>query len=737
MKRILPILLALLAACPALHASTQITGTLTVTNAANINATNGYTVTVEGDARTLTNAVVDVTTQVLVSTNNATMVQRLLAHFAKYPVTGLSLTSDGSTYLAWKQAVDTALSITLNTNTWAAVSYVTNTTTTNVLAVRVPHTAESAANQTNIASGVMAMLNSAANTNTLNSDKITSLASSQVTWAHAALNVDSAATNFVANLTGEPYRTITATNNIHFIQSTNRPSGATSVRSISVRINPNGSDRLLSFNSNWQPLGAVPTNIVNGTVGVLTVIAFGSAETDVAYAYTVEGGIGSDTDDQTAAEVPFSPAGAIAATDVQAALTEVDSEKVAATRQITVAGTANEIASSAGAQDLSGDRTWTLSLPTSIDLGGKSSLEIPNGASPTVNVFGQIASDNDSWAAGRGAILHYDGTAVTAILAALASDAPSNGQVPKWNTGGTITWEDDSTGAPGSGDDVFVNGSNITHPDIDDGLDIAWTITASTNLTASFARSAAIGSDPALSANHVTIGTTGIVAEGSTADGIETLLTFEDPTSSDKTWTIPNATDTAVGKATTDTFTNKTLDAAATGNVLKQIRSLKFNFPRMVDNTGCTIGNTNNYSLATFMVPQFSGTGATNANYMRFGVRVPDDIDTAVDLTAKLTFELTGADTGAHTYHVGMVSIADSAAIAGTAANFVALSFAGDGSGASGDVESIAATTLTAWRTNMTAGQWWLIELRRDGANDASTVASRFQELEIFYTSTQ
>lgn len=36
------------------------------------------------------------------------------------------------------------------------------------------------------------------------------------------------------------------------------------------------------------------------------------------------------------------------------------------TRQLTVAGTANQITSSAGAQDLSADRTWTLSLPSHV-----------------------------------------------------------------------------------------------------------------------------------------------------------------------------------------------------------------------------------------------------------------------------------------------------------------------------------------------------------------------------------
>lgn len=36
---------------------------------------------------------------------------------------------------------------------------------------------------------------------------------------------------------------------------------------------------------------------------------------------------------------------------------------IASTRALTIAGTSNQIASSAGAQDLSADRTWTLSLP--------------------------------------------------------------------------------------------------------------------------------------------------------------------------------------------------------------------------------------------------------------------------------------------------------------------------------------------------------------------------------------
>ena len=52
--------------------------------------------------------------------------------------------------------------------------------------------------------------------------------------------------------------------------------------------------------------------------------------------------------------------------------------------------------------------------------------------------------------------------------------------------------------------------------------------------------------------------TSSIIFEGATSDGYETTLTVVDPTE-DQTWTLPNATDTVVGKATTDTLTNKTL----------------------------------------------------------------------------------------------------------------------------------------------------------------------------------
>ena len=55
---------------------------------------------------------------------------------------------------------------------------------------------------------------------------------------------------------------------------------------------------------------------------------------------------------------------------------------------------------------------------------------------------------------------------------------------------------------------------------------------------------------------------TSVIFEGETADASETTLVAVDPTA-DRTVSLPNATDTLVGKATTDTLTNKTITASS------------------------------------------------------------------------------------------------------------------------------------------------------------------------------
>jgi hypothetical protein len=81
-------------------------------------------------------------------------------------------------------------------------------------------------------------------------------------------------------------------------------------------------------------------------------------------------------------------------------------------------------------------------------------VTLPSAAAPTVDAVGEIAQDDNLWAASRGSLVTFDGTAATALVGVLVSDTPSNGQVLKWNTGGTITWEADSTGGTPSFDAI-------------------------------------------------------------------------------------------------------------------------------------------------------------------------------------------------------------------------------------------------------------------------------------------
>lgn len=64
---------------------------------------------------------------------------------------------------------------------------------------------------------------------------------------------------------------------------------------------------------------------------------------------------------------------------------------------------------------------------------------VHSGAS--VDGAGAMMQKSNAWATGRGTLMFNDQTADVKVVAALSSDTPSNGQVPTWNTGGTITWE--------------------------------------------------------------------------------------------------------------------------------------------------------------------------------------------------------------------------------------------------------------------------------------------------------
>jgi hypothetical protein len=104
-------------------------------------------------------------------------------------------------------------------------------------------------------------------------------------------------------------------------------------------------------------------------------------------------------------------------------------------------------------------------------------------------------------------------------------------------------------------------------------------------------------------------GASPLVFEGATADAYETTWAFTDPTA-DRTITVPNATDTLIGKATTDTLTNKTYDLGGTGNSLTGSLA-EFNAALQSDSFA-TLAGTETLQNKTFTSPSINALTFTS-----------------------------------------------------------------------------------------------------------------------------
>ena len=206
------------------------------------------------------------------------------------------------------------------------------------------------------------------------------------------------------------------------------------------------------------------------------------------------------------------------------------------------------------------------------------------------------------------------------------------------------------------------------------------------------------------------------------------------------TWADADIPSTVSRITGTETLQNKTITSTADGgNSTIKLRSyIQLVTPHNADEAGAII-YTNDNSKPYFGQAAFSGSAATNANYIEYRMAVPEDVDTSAEIKVeRWKVRLGAGDTAAQTYNIGMASVADSASYdAPTIGNWVVLSLSGDGSGASADVETVSNVTLTGWRSSVTAGQLWVIRVNRDGAGDASTQTSYSGPLVISYGSTQ
>lgn len=222
-------------------------------------------------------------------------------------------------------------------------------------------------------------------------------------------------------------------------------------------------------------------------------------------------------------------------------------------------------------------------------------FNLPKGTSPTLDSQGEVAVDIDTWQNGRGTIKFWDGTEETNVISALSSDSPTSGQVPKWNTGGTITWEDDSTtvGSTDLWDTFYANtGGKDGQTTADDPNDIL-TVAEASGVTVS------------ISGDTLTIGS----LLNTTID--DTEMTSEDFGD----WTCDGSEDGCT--LNTDSVADNEIDySAVTCTDLT-----------MTDCGNITSSSTVNFSSATITVPTASS----------------DDNDTSAASTAFVQQEINGA----------------------------------------------------------------------------------------------
>jgi hypothetical protein len=179
---------------------------------------------------------------------------------------------------------------------------------------------------------------------------------------------------------------------------------------------------------------------------------------------------------------------------------------------------------------------------------------------------------------------------------------------------------------------------------------------------------------------------------------------------------------------------------AGGGNTVVGRRYLPLQFTRVAATS--MIVNTNDPTLASYGRVRFPGNStATNSNYAIYRAVVPIKFvgGSGQDLTVeKLTVKTAGTQTGAFTFNVGVLDIADSAAADPTDstsfANYVAVTSATLTSPAANDRFSKANVTLTGWRSALTAGDDMAICVVR---NDTNTDSLDLIDLLISYVESQ
>jgi hypothetical protein len=272
---------------------------------------------------------------------------------------------------------------------------------------------------------------------------------------------------------------------------------------------------------------------------------------------------------------------------------------------VTVAGTANEITSSAGAQDLSANRTWTLSIPATFDISGKTATAPIKAGTSAATPGACLASKElyiktDATAgqqlflcngAGNGFNLVGDGGAGSAL-----ADPGGNGVVVRTAANTTI-----NRTLTGTANQVSIsNGDGVSgNPTFSVPSSAQLSVAKLTNLTSNgFVKTS--GGDGTLSVDTATYSTA----------------------------------------SSSDTLTNKTLDVEGTGNVITTVSKIWLPAVGCAGTTGSLLWDT----LATNAPTATCSAGSTETTMMRGVADFPDsDGDYSLQQTISLPDDWTGA----------------------------------------------------------------------------------------------
>jgi hypothetical protein len=188
--------------------------------------------------------------------------------------------------------------------------------------------------------------------------------------------------------------------------------------------------------------------------------------------------------------------------------------------------------------------------------------------------------------------------------------------------------------------------------------------------------------------------------------------------------------------ASTNTFTNKTYDASASGNVLKQPIQLNLQRPDYGDGAGA-VPQTNAFNVSGLMHYTLSGNAETNANWIVYEFDCPNDLDTGVEMTARFAFLSGGTDTDDYVFHLTYAQQAPGAAyVTGTSISTSPIVMTvTPTTPANGDLQQSSATTLTGWASALTAGRPMQIRIAR--LQNAQDDSARDVQLVITYGSTR